>query len=59
MSAPRFRSAAAKRAQTLLDLRNNVAPYDLVPANRRQRRQTERELRRISRKIDGKGGDRG
>jgi hypothetical protein len=59
MSAPRTKSFAAKRAEHLLTLRHGVVPYDPEPANRRQRRQIEREQRRNDKKLGVKGGNRG
>jgi hypothetical protein len=59
MSRPRRRATAAARAQHLLTLRHGVAPYDPEPANRRQRRQIEREQRRTDKKLAMKGGSRG
>lgn len=59
MSAPRHRAPAAQKVEKLLRLRHGTAPYDLEPANRRQRRQVEREQRRTARKLAAKGGSRG
>lgn len=59
MSPPRQRSTGAQKVRVLLSLRHGVVPYDPEPANRRQRRQIEREIRQAERKQAKKGGHRG